>query len=191
VGISYLGFSRKLTRDRVAVSQAQEAERRETLQLLTASMVYDFGEDPANSVFTFSNGGKQNIILTSIETDPGSVIFGGSAAFQGQLILKFRTKVIESGGDGQSEPFLRNFFSTGESFVKFGRDVPLTCGDLTLKIKYTLASQPSEQQDKKFRFVTRPGKNGLKWLREDLQEQKDFCADDMRRIENYVPKGSE
>jgi len=182
-----------------------EDQRNETYQNLTASHSIPPGRggDPMHTMFTVTNGSKNEIsvkheitCLTNYAVSneiPGdspiesrsSSIKNVMSAVVGQSIVMghpvgwlhhLASAPLEPGGDAQTEECL--------AFFNFGMGTK--CVDMTLIFWYSLESQAELEQEKKFRFVALKEENQLfEWYTEPTKRQGDYCTDLLTRERNF------
>ena len=159
-----------------SVLKSQTIERELVHQLLTATMNYEPGDNLAESSFIYTNGSAIPIKVNEISILTNKLIFQrGSRVDHAYLIWRIPqgNTEIDAGGDGQSDPILQRILPQALPIA----NRLLVCADLKIGVNYSLISQPTIPQSKYFRFATRPGKTGLRWLKEDIQSSHDFCND--------------
>jgi hypothetical protein len=164
--ISYFARRHRLAEK---LAKLQSAERKDTYRLLSATMEYEAGDDPLRSVFGYINGGDNSIVVTDVCAHSNALIAENGVQFPNDHFCMFargEKHTIRDGGDGQSDPFLSRLMK-----------VRLACAALAMFVDYYLETQPSNIQEKQFRFVTRWSPHGLRWLREDVQSSRQFCFD--------------
>ncbi|HTA25274.1 MAG TPA: hypothetical protein VK763_17215 [Terriglobales bacterium] len=169
----------------VALSKAKEEERKEAFQLLIGEISYDPGDNPLRSVFTYSNGSSLLIVLDNVVTTPRDLLLGpkdSTIDIQAiSFIVPLQSKLLLPGGDGQSDPFLEKLLGAsgplGQLTNKRGDKYALDCADLFIDVNYHLDSQPLSQLSKRFRFVARTTKNGVRWRKEGINAPARFCRD--------------
>jgi hypothetical protein len=164
------------------VEKAQELDRKEAFQSLTAQMEYEIGDDPVLAAFSYSNGSSLPILVDEVEAESRGLLFGryGRVSLNGNRFYVAKTgERLEPGGDGVADEFLQHFFApSGHNIVNdtTGNRAAVSCADLLIQIDYRLESQPTLQQQKRFRLVTMPTFKGLKWVKENVENKTDFCS---------------
>jgi hypothetical protein len=82
-----------------------------------------------------------------------------SRAFSSDKVL------IKNGGDSETLDCGKNMTVTH----------PLKCADLIVQFRYVLMTQPKDEKERKFRFVTRPEQGGYSWIAEPLESKEIYC----------------
>jgi len=172
-GTDYGWYRQRLRVATDALNKSQAFDREEVHQLLTGKMDYEAGDDLLTSPFLYTNGSKIPINVESISVITRNLLFDWASFDTSSIDLVQNNKLIDGGGDGQSEPVLQRFLRQGINVAS----AKFVCADLEIVVKYRLRDQPEIPQEKLYRFVTTHGRNGLKWLREDVGDRHDFCRD--------------
>jgi len=180
-GFDFLWHLQRSAIAKKAVQTTQIADSKEVFQSLTARMEYEIGDDPIMGVLAYSNGSSLPILIDGIQAYSNALFLGGGkydvASFgKNHFILLQNVQRLESGGDGQTDPFLQSIFANGVTITgSGGKRPPISCADLLVWINYRLESQPTLEQKKYFRFVTLPSSKGLRWVKEGLESKTTYC----------------
>jgi hypothetical protein len=167
-------------KDKLQLQQSQD--RKEVYKELTANMDYAEGDDPTRSEFQFVNGGSTPIVVTDVCTWTESLDIGDRNGIDRSRLCLYsdgETHHIRDGGDGQVQPFLSGLIG-----VPAGQ---LTCADLTVTVKYHLDTQPDSAECKQFRFASRWYPRGIRWRKEDVEDKRNFCRDEIFQSPGHIP----
>jgi hypothetical protein len=181
-GVDFAWYRHKLKVASLNVEVAKAAELKEAFQLLTGQIDYD-GDDAILSVFEYSNGSSSKMLIDRMEFIAREISFvkSGTISFDRMHFAKDMHGLrLEPGGDGLPDQFFAELFSNagiiGHRDQK-GRELPLSCADITIRISYRLESQSMSEQHKTFRAATKPTRSGLRWVKVNVDAPSNFCAD--------------
>lgn len=155
---------------RKALEQKLSEEREEVLRNLFASDAVDSENRLGDGAITITNNSRTSIILKS-----SSCKINDLWDEQNERVRRFpaavqvlNDRLLNKGGDGETLNCLPSELITSAQTVK------TLCGDLEWKITYTLPDQPNTEQEKRVRFVKRPGHT--RWEQMALSDEPLDCS---------------
>jgi hypothetical protein len=161
------------------IQNQNAAARKNTYQLFTGSMKHNLADPIGNSIFEYTNGGEEKITVTEYDITVEEAYTDLGLSIQNSEFDLAQHIPLESGSDGKSETLVQDVIgSAGNvSFRENGKELPVNCADLLIRVKYTLDSDPRDIQVKPFRLVTRRVRGGLEWTKQPFNASASFCTD--------------
>lgn len=138
------------------------------------------GSNPIDSVFTFTNGGKTDMMEHKVLCGVKAVDYQGNKILVADqrftIIQDSQVPLRHGGGDGQSVACLNKLA---------GDEHELTCADLVFRYQYVIDTDPTAWKEKSFRFAAHRDAGRLEWHQELVDKPTSTCDVPMPDISRY------